>query len=125
MAFVCQELKIHDGHFYMPHPCRPNKKIFITMDVPHLLKLLRNRILDEVLVTKINGHVVTLQREDFEMIMDTDASGGEFRKVHKLKPLHINCQANERQRVYLACQGGYDKNRYRCYLVFFSVRKLN
>ena len=101
---IIAELKIHKGHYYMPHPTKPNKKIYITMDVPHLLKLLRNRILDEVLVTEINGHRVTLQREDFEKIFELDGSGGQFRKVHKLKPIHLNCQGNERQRVYLACQ---------------------
>ena len=93
---IIRELKLLEGTKFIPHPVRPNEKIRIQCDTPHLLKLLRNRILDEVLWTEINGNRTSLQLEDFEAVLDNDASSGEIRKAFKLsrdhlgKPLNMN-----------------------------------
>ena len=86
---IISELKILEGNKYIPHPVRPQEKIRIQLDTPHLLKLLRNRILDEVLWTEINGNQTSLQLEDFEAIIENDASAGELRKAFKLSRDHL------------------------------------
>ena len=86
---IIKELKLLEGNDSMPHPVRPNEEILIQFDGPHLLKLLRNRILDEVLWTEINGNRVSLQLEDFEAVLDTDATPGELRKAFKLSRDHL------------------------------------
>ena len=74
---IIKELKLLEGNDSMPHPVRPNEEILIQFD------------LDEVLWTEINGNRVSLQLEDFEAVLDTDATPGELRKAFKLSRDHL------------------------------------
>ena len=84
---------------YFINPACPARKEYVFPDAPHLLKLLRNHLLDEGYQlqdgTKISGR-------DIEKILDHDIN--EYKIHHKLQPIHFNCTGSTRQRVRLAAQ---------------------
>ena len=44
---LIKELKLSPENFYFSHPSSPSRKVFAFPDVPHLLKLFRNHLLDQ------------------------------------------------------------------------------
>ncbi len=91
-----RDLNIHPGNTNFLFNGR---QLNVLADVPHLLKLLRNHLLDQGFILK-SGEVIL--REHLEKILATDT--GELRITHKLKPLHFSCTQSQRQNVALAAQ---------------------
>ncbi|KAF0305880.1 Transposable element P transposase [Amphibalanus amphitrite] len=90
-------MKPEDGWF--THPCDPSRKIFPFADIPHMLKLLRNHIMDEGVRLR-SGAV--LNKSMFVKLLGVD--NAEFRLCHKLTMRHVTAENQERQRVFLAAQ---------------------
>ena len=81
----------------------PERKIYYFFDVPHLLKLLRNHLLDSGFVLK-SGTVITkadLQKL-FDKLISTD--GNEYTMAPKLNQYHLEVVGGDRQKVRLAAQ---------------------
>ncbi len=68
-------------------------------DVPHLLKLLRNHLLDQGFFLQ-SGCI--LRKDDLKQLLVTDSA--ELRLHHKLKLVHFECKGSQRQHVGLAAQ---------------------
>jgi len=83
-----------------PNPADPTRRIFVFADVPHLLKLIRNHILDYGIQIQVAGSVIS--QTDFWRILELDC--GEFKINPKLTESHISCSGSQRQRVRLAAQ---------------------
>ena len=78
------------------NPSDPDRQIYVFLDIPHVLKLIRNHILDEGIW--INGQPDTqIGQEDFLGILNTDKK--EFRITHKLTDFHLTVVGPQRQRV--------------------------
>jgi len=82
-----------------PNPADPTRRIFVFPDVPHLLKLLRNHLLDHGL--ELRGNVI-IGKSDFAEILEADSA--EFKINPRLTDLHISCIGSQRQRVRPAAQ---------------------
>ncbi len=82
------------------NPADSSREIFVFQDVPHLLKLIRNHILDEGIF--VDGSTAKICRADFQEILDANKT--EFNILHKLKDIHIHCNGSQRQRVRMAAQ---------------------
>ena len=84
---------------FFENPFEASRKVFVFPDAPHLLKLLRNHLLDQ-------GYVLSdgteINRKDIEHILSEDVN--ELKIHHKLQPVHFNCTYSTRQRVRLAAQ---------------------
>ena len=98
---LLKKLGISTENTSFANPADPSRQIFVFLDVPHLLKLIRNHIMDEGIF--IDGRTTKLQRQDFQEIFDANQSG-EFKIHHKLTETHIHCSGPQRQRVCLAAQ---------------------
>ncbi len=96
---VISELGLTEDQPWFLSPLDETRKIYFFPDAPHLLKLLRNHLLDQGLHWD-DG--TTLEKKDLILILDKDH--GETKIHHKLTPEHLNCQQNARQRVRLAAQ---------------------
>jgi hypothetical protein len=94
-----RKMGITESRPFFDNPADHSRRIFVLHDVPHLVKLARNHLLDK-------GYILpggeTLMRQDLEELLTMDC--GEFRLAHKLKPSHFSVQGNERQRVFPAVQ---------------------
>ncbi len=75
------------------------RKVFVFADIPHMLKLLRNHLLDTGLVFPTGTR---FQKDDILRLLHDDCS--ELRLNHKLTELHFNCHHSQRQNVSLAAQ---------------------
>lgn len=80
------------------HPCDENVKIHVFLDVPHLLKLLRNHFIDSGL--HINGHFITSAA--LERLLQINS--GNLKIAFKLSRNHLDVQRTQRQNVKLATQ---------------------
>jgi hypothetical protein len=84
---------------FFDNPFCPSRRIFVFPDAPHLLKLLRNHLLDK-------GYILSdgteIQKDDIQQILAKDCQ--ELKIHHKLLPIHFNCVSTTRQRVCLAAQ---------------------
>ncbi len=101
---IVSELDLTPDKFSFCHPTSPDREIFAFQDVPHLLKLFRNHLLDEgyELRTK-TGTYVSLDKSDFEKLLDND--NNELQIAFKVtSELHLNCTGSARQRVRTAAQ---------------------
>ena len=96
-----RKLGITKENTSFPNPLDPNRQIFVFLDVPHLLKLIRNHALDEGIF--LGGTATKITRQDFQGVLDANKPG-EFKIHHKLTSTHINCAGIQRQRVRLASQ---------------------
>ncbi|QQP55381.1 Uncharacterized protein FKW44_008537, partial [Caligus rogercresseyi] len=81
---------------YFWNPYDTSKKIYMFHDVPHLIKLLRNHLLDRGYYLP-DGSTIT--KKDFQNLMEKDSKSS-----HKIKEIHLECQSSQRQRVCLATQ---------------------
>ncbi len=91
-----KDLGIQPGNVSFSHG---DRKVQAVADVPHLLKLLRNHLLDQGFI--LNDESL-LRRGDVEALLQVNE--GELKVNHKLKPLHFNCKGSQRQDVRLAAQ---------------------
>jgi len=84
---------------FFQNPAEVERRIFMFPDAPHLLKLLRNHLLDHGFVLKDGTEIL---RSDIEKILMID--NGELKIHHRLLPIHFTCKNSTRQRVRLAAQ---------------------
>ena len=84
---------------FFQNPCDAERRVYVFPDAPHLLKLLRNHLLDHGF-TLSDG--TEISRLDIEKILEMDS--GELKIHHKLLPIHFTCKNSTRQRVRLAAQ---------------------
>lgn len=80
------------------HPVT-KEKIYFFADGPHLLKLIRNWLIDTGYILK-NGKLVVVA--PIKRLIDT--ANTEISSCHKLTNQHLNCEKTMRQNVGLACQ---------------------
>ncbi len=73
--------------------------IFFFADFPHMLKLLRNHVLDQGIILE-NGYY--LSKEIFKNVLDLDNS--EVKLCHKISAAHLLVKGSERQNVRKAAQ---------------------
>ena len=84
---------------FFENPYDSSRKVYVFADAPHLLKLIRNHLVDKGYILE-DGTEINI--EDVQKILAKDAS--ELRIHHKLSPIHFNCTQGARQRVCLAAQ---------------------
>lgn len=93
------ELKVgHNKECSFNHPCDETLKIFVFSDVPHLLKLVRNQLLDNGF--NIDGNLV--DRSCFEKLLSV--SSNEITIIHKISRYHLDAKGSGRQKVLPAAQ---------------------
>ena len=92
------QVDFYNGKHFFQHPGDPNRIVFVMPDVPHVLKLARNHLMDHgfLVPTEDKTHLVYLDKEDFEDVVERDK--GEYR-VTKLTQFHLDVKGSERQRV--------------------------
>lgn len=83
---------------YFQHPCDVTKKIHVFADVPHLIKLLRNHLLDSGL--HISGQFIN--KSCLERLLEINSN--DLKIAHKLSRLHLDVTGPQRQNVKLATQ---------------------
>lgn len=93
-----KQLGISTDKVYFLHPVS-GKKIFMFADAPHLLKLLRNWLLDTGFILK-DGKVIS--RKPLDALLQRVST--EITVCHKLTTKHLNCEKALRQNVGLAAQ---------------------
>jgi len=71
-------------------------KIYFFADVPHLLKLARNNLLDSGFTINDNH----INKTCLEELLTLNA--GEFKIAHKLSQAHLDVKGSQRQNVKLA-----------------------
>jgi hypothetical protein len=69
---------------WFEHPIKKDKQIFVFADIPHVIKLMRNHLLDKGFILKSGA---TFLLSDLNAIIESDAS--EFRLAHKLQISHL------------------------------------
>ncbi len=82
------------------NPADATRQIYVFVDVPHVLKLIRNHILDDGIW--VDGQNEFICREDFKNILDKNQT--ELKIHHKLTDFHLYCSGPQRQRVRPAAQ---------------------
>lgn len=87
-----------EGKTYFLHPCDEKIKIYVFIDVPHLIKLLRNNLFDSGFF--INGHYIN--KTCLEKLIQIN--GNDLKIVHKLSRFHLDVKGTQRQNVKLAAQ---------------------
>ena len=97
---LLNRLEISTAKTSFPNLSDPSREIFAFFDVPHLLKLLRNHILDSGIDVDGKGSIICLA--DFQSILNHNSA--ELKIHPKLSDHHINCVGNQQQRVRLAAQ---------------------
>jgi len=93
------ELNLCPSNASFQHPQDEARKVFFFPDVPHLLKLLRNHLVDQGFEWQ-NG--IQIDKSDLEQLLLKDAN--EIKIHPKLTKEHLDCQQNARQRVRMAAQ---------------------
>ena len=88
----------HEKPFFENPACQ-NRRVYVFPDAPHLLKLLRNHLLDKGYLLQDGTEI---DKDDLKKIVEKDS--GELKILHKLLPIHFNCVNSTRQRVRLAAQ---------------------
>lgn len=91
-------LNINEEQTHFLHPCT-NEKVYFFADVPHLLKLVRNWLLDTGFLLE-EGSLVN--KKPLEELVNSNNT--EISSCFKLTQKHLDCQQTERQNVALASQ---------------------
>ncbi|KFM69485.1 Transposable element P transposase, partial [Stegodyphus mimosarum] len=89
-------LQINENKSWCMHPIT-NENIYFFADAPHLLKLIRNWLLDTGFVLSDNSSKTPL----LELLK---INAGEYKVCCKLTETHILCEKSQRQNVRLASQ---------------------
>ena len=101
--FMSKFRLLRDGLNYFPNPVDSSRSVYLFLDPPHLLKLLRNHCLDKgFTLDDENGVPVPLGKSEFYQILLKD--GPELKLCPKLTMVHIQAKGSTRQRVRLASQ---------------------
>jgi hypothetical protein len=93
-----KELGITTENTHFKHPIT-GANIYMFADVPHLLKLIRNWLIDTGFTLK-DGIIVN--KSCLEALLRLD--GAEIKVCHNLTDAHIHCEKFQRQNVRLAAQ---------------------
>ncbi|CAG9783931.1 unnamed protein product [Diatraea saccharalis] len=80
------------------------KKIIPLYDTPHLIKGIRNNLLNKDLYYTVNNQTKTIKWEYFVQIYHADKAQGELRLLNKLTEEHINKAKINKMRVKSATQ---------------------
>ena len=96
---LLNSLGVSEEKPYFQNPFDPNRRVFFFPDAPHLLKLLRNHLLDHGYILA-DGTVIDKEVLQKILVMDNK----EMKIHHKLSPTHFNCVSSTRQRVRLAAE---------------------
>lgn len=89
----------HNKECFFSHPNNDSLKVFVFADIPHLLKLVRNHLLDQGFKLP-NGKEVN--RECLELLISMSSS--ELTVAHKINRYHLDIKGSERQKVRPAAQ---------------------
>ena len=76
-----------------------SRKVWVFCDVPHLLKLLRNYILDEGIILP---NSILIKKDLIENLLATQR--GDLSITHHISEAHINVTGRARQNVRMAAQ---------------------
>lgn len=93
-----RELEINTSKTFYLHPVT-EEKIYFFADVPHLLKLIRNWLIDYGFVLD-DGTVIS--KKPLEALVENTSF--EVSSCHKLSKLHLTCEKAQRQNVARAAQ---------------------
>jgi hypothetical protein len=96
---LLNELGVTTEKPYFPNPYDPERPIFAFPDAPHMLKLLRNHLLDQGFTI---GEGVEVTKKDLEEILLKDNS--ELKICHKITQQHLDVKGSARQQVRWAAQ---------------------
>jgi hypothetical protein len=100
---IIKELALSPTNFSFRNPVDPTREVFVFLDAPHLLKLIRNHLVDEGMEFELNNEKFVVCQKDFEDILALDS--GELKLTKgKLREEHVHCKKSTRQRVRLAAQ---------------------
>lgn len=88
----------YDKSCHFSHPSDNNLNVYVFADVPHLIKLVRNHLLDQGF--DINGKKI--DKTCFQILADCSIS--DLRIAHKLTKFHLEVKGSERQKVRPAVQ---------------------
>ncbi|XP_072947212.1 uncharacterized protein [Epargyreus clarus] len=89
----CYDLIFLNGHNIIP-----------LFDAPHLIKGIRNNLINKDMVYTIKNERKTVKWVYFQMVYAADKSCGELRLLHKLSEEHVNPQKINKMRVKTATQ---------------------
>lgn len=81
------------------NPSRPEEKIWVFPDAPHMLKLIRDNLFKHGFVIE-DGHLLT--KSDFEKLIEVDSA--EMQSNHKLGRKHLDVKGLQKTTVSLAVQ---------------------
>ncbi len=100
---IISELQLTPENSSFKNPAAPECRVFAFPDVPHLLKLFRNHLLDEGYnFMDAAGNYFPLGKSDFESLLLSDSY--ELKIAFKISDIHIHCKGSARQRVRTAAQ---------------------
>lgn len=95
---ILSNVDSHDWNVYLSNPAHP-RRIYWFYDAPHLLKLLRNNLLDSGFKFD-SGQCIS--RKPFQDLIQSEKD--ELKMLHKLTLKHLDVENQERQRVHLAAE---------------------
>lgn len=94
--------KLDNTRHFFEHPLDSERKVFVFSDAPHLIKCVRNRILQQKFL-KVNGKWV--RWDHYVKLFETDCTNPEvFRVCPKLTASHIHLTNAGKMRVKYATQ---------------------
>lgn len=96
---LLSDLAISENRTSIPNPTNIERRIWGFCDVPHLLKLLRNHLLDEGYELS-DGKLV--KKDVLEKVVSSESNDLKF--VHKVTPNHFLLKGTERQNVRKAAE---------------------
>lgn len=95
------ELLITPSKSYITNPTCDERKVWAFCDVPHLLKLLRNHLIDHGFVLP-TGKLIT--KEVFEKLIELNYNRSDLQYCYKLSSSHVIISGSERQNVRKAAE---------------------
>ena len=98
---IIKDLKIGKDGYFFDSPTREGAIIHCMPDPIHLLKLLRNHVLDSIMVVLINGKIIKFSKEDLERLISLDAPAHEIRACHKLEKKFLEAEGSQRHGLFL------------------------
>lgn len=87
----------YDKTCFFGHPSDNSWNIYVFADAPHLIKLVRNHILDAGLIVDNN----IINKLAFEPLLETSIS--ELTLAHKINRFHLDVKGSQRQKVTTSC----------------------
>ena len=104
---LAKELGITPHHSWFPNPARPKANIYYFFDVPHILKLIRNNLLEYgFIVPNEEGKEAPINKSMLKNVFEKirgEAGHSEITIAHKLNDEKIyEVQGQDKQRVKLA-----------------------